>query len=252
MELTYLHTTFFVALEYMSSKIFGYAHSAYIKAEKMASKQALILEPNDIEKQQDVFNMIFNTELLIAKNRFNRILDLSEELHHQFLLKYKQNWLFISIRPDDTQLTFFEFSSIVDKFVHRKPIKKFTLSYEQKGTSLDTLGQGFHCHIICDTSWRSKGEALRDTISSFKNVCAPNCIQIDKTKNPDEVIEKYLLNYESKDDHKLPTKSWDDLWRKNNGIQPLYTDENVEVHQPPVYQVQKTGGIDEDPFMIRW
>jgi len=236
----------------MSTQIFNYAKSTYTNAERIARKSAQLIEPNDLDKQQEVYNTIFDTEILIAKTRFNKILELSEELHNQFLLKYKKQWLFITIRPDESKLTFFEFTALVNKFVNRKTIKEYTLSYEQKGTSDDTLGTGFHCHIICETSWRSKGEALRDTLSTFKNVCAPNCIQIDKTNNPDDIIEKYLVEYKSTDEHKSCTKAWDDSWRKNNGIQSIYyTGENVEV-QVPCLSSPKTGVLIEDPFIIKW
>lgn len=235
----------------MSSKIFQYAQSAYTKAEKNARKSALSLEPTDVDKQDEIYKMVFDTEIIIAKNRFNKILELSEELHEQFLTRYKKNWLFITIRPDESKLTFYEFSSLVNKFVNRKCIKTFTLSYEQKGISSEALGNGFHCHIVCDTTWRSKGEALRDTLSTFKKICAPNCIQIDKTNNPDNIIEKYLIEYESKDEHKHSTKEWDTIWREQNGIQELYTDENVEVHNPRLSS-PKDGGTNIDPFYVKF
>lgn len=235
----------------MSSKIFAFAQSAYKKADKIARKTASTLGSNE-EEEKEIYQTIYNNEIVIAKNEFNRILDLSEELHEQYLLKYNKQWLFITIRPDESKLTFFEFTTLVDKYINRKTIKNFTLSYEQKGTSEDTIGKGFHCHIVANTTWRSKGEALRDTFSTFNKICAKNCIQVDRTNNPESIIENYLIEYKSDDDHKSLTKEWDDLWRKKYNIQNVYNNENVVVEGPktPVYQVQKTGVNTQEPIIV--
>lgn len=221
----------------MSSKIFAFAEKAYRRADKYATKMSMTLGTTEAE-EREWYDKLYNSQLNIAKLEFNKILDISEELHNQFLQKFQKQSYFITVRPDTAKIDFYNFTDIVNSFVHRKCIKKFTLSYEQKGTSEDTLGNGFHVHIICDGTWRSKGEALRDTQSTFKSICAPNCVQVDTTKNPDEVINKYLIEYESKDDHKSCTKEWDDLWRQKLQICNMYINENVTVTRTPVYQVQ--------------
>jgi len=96
----------------------------------------------------------------------------------------------------------------------------YKLSFEQKDES--GSGHGFHAHIVCDTKHRSKGECLRDTISSFRKVCEENCIDVQVTKNPEDIVNNYLLNYKSDDNHKAPTQEGDKMWRNRIGLADLY------------------------------
>lgn len=125
----------------------------------------------------------------------------------------------ITIRPDTNKINFATFKNDVDNFLTRTMFHKIHhCSFEQKGTSLDTLGHGFHVHIISETTCRSKGEVLRNTISTFKRYTADNCIQVDVCKNPEETIQNYLIDYKSKDGHKEITKEWDARWREQVGL----------------------------------
>lgn len=133
---------------------------------------------------------------------------------------------FITIRPKCT-ITFDEFYNNVKQYVDRKCFINYQLTFEQKGTSKETLGEGFHTHIIAHMKQRSKGEVLRDTISAFKHQCEPNCIQVDILKSDSDYKQTlaYITDYTSDDNHKLPTKEWDELWRTNNNLKNIYTDD---------------------------
>lgn len=130
---------------------------------------------------------------------------------------------FITIRPDTKKIKFCDFYNDVRKFCLRKCFETFKLSFEQKGMSDDTLGDGFHVHIVACMKQRSKGEVLRDTISAFKGYTAPNCIEVLTTRNPDELVDNYLVNYKSDDGHKAPTQKWDALWRTQENLEGLYS-----------------------------
>lgn len=133
----------------------------------------------------------------------------------------------ITIRPHCQRITFEQFRTEVAEFIKRKMFEKiYALSFEQKGTCEQHLGTGFHIHLIAQTTCRSKGEVLENTYSTFKHYTERNCIQVDICKNPETVKDKYLLEYESKDEHKITTKQWDTLWRERNNIEPIYNDEN--------------------------
>lgn len=134
----------------------------------------------------------------------------------------------ITIRPDDKRIDFNHFRNVVQDYVNRRMIENiYAISFEQKGTSEDTLGNGFHVHIIAKVTCRSKRELLLNTISTFKNWTASNCIQVDLCKNPEEVKQKYLIDYSSSDEHKIETKKWDSLWRERNNIAPIYESKNI-------------------------
>lgn len=153
------------------------------------------------------------------------MLKFKEIAAEEGLIEYepvKRNW-FITIRPDTKIITFEAFYDMVQKFVKRSCFINYTLSFEQKGTSDETLGQGFHTHIVAQMTQRSKGEVLRDTQSTFKKCTAKNCIQVLLCKNPEELIDSYLINYESNDEHKIVTKIWDTKWREKMNLKEIYS-----------------------------
>lgn len=129
------------------------------------------------------------------------------------------NTFMITIRPECKKINLHTFKKDVDDYIKRKMFTNiYICSYEQKGTTMDTLGNGFHVHIIAETTCRSKGEVLRNTISTFQHYTAANCIQVDICKNPEGVINDYLIDYKSQDGHKEITKEWDSIWRTQEGL----------------------------------
>lgn len=129
------------------------------------------------------------------------------------------NTFMITIRPECKKINLHTFKKDVDNYLKRKMFKHiYIATYEQKGTTMDTLGNGFHVHIIAETTCRSKGEVLRNTISTFERYTATNCIQVDVCKNPEGVMNDYLIDYKSQDGHKEITKEWDSLWREREGL----------------------------------
>lgn len=156
-------------------------------------------------------------------NEFREILLISEKLKEVFREvsgNETKNWFFITIRPHP-QISWNEFHAKVMKYLKRSTFISYTCSFEQKGITHATLGEGFHAHIVADCKWRSKPEALRDTFSTFNKMCAENCIQVVPTRGPDELIKNYLIEYKSDDNHKECTKKWDTLWREKIGIQHI-------------------------------
>lgn len=119
------------------------------------------------------------------------------------------NTFFITVRPDEKKTTFQDFYAKVASFTKRQCFLSYTLSFEQKGTSDDTLGQGFHVHIVARMKQRSKGEVLRDTQNTFKHCAAANCIDVSLAPRPKELVQNYLVDYNANDGHKQETKQWD-------------------------------------------
>lgn len=215
----------------MAGLIFAQAKSIYKNASK-AQRQY-----NDYTDENDD-NTIFNNIVRAERTKFREVMRIASMLHEDYEEVMKQkthNWYFITIRPDTNKITFFEFFLKVQKYVNRKFMIKYTLSFEQKGTDDASLGHGFHVHIVANTKHRSKGECLRDTISTFGTFTLDNCIQVDTTRTPDDIIKKYLLEYESNDGHKIVTKEFDQKWRGLIGIKSIYSD-----LEPPALSIKST------------
>lgn len=156
------------------------------------------------------------------RHEFREILKIAKLLHDDYkeiTQSETSNWFFISVRPKPG-VSFEQFYALCYKYVNRAFMISYKLSFEQKDT--EGNGNGFHAHIVCDTKHRSKGECLRDTISSFHKVCEENCIDVQVTKNPEDIVNNYLLNYKSEDEHKAPTQAGDKIWRNRLGLADLY------------------------------
>lgn len=233
----------------MSSLIFAHAKSIRNKAKKYASSIADMDEAlgKDYKTSyEESYNQIVRNET----NEFKEILYIAQELHgiyKETIGLETSNWYFITIRPDEKLTNFIEFKSQVEKYVKRKCFIDYTLTYEQKGTSNENLGSGYHCHIVAYTSWRSKGEALRDTKSTFNKICAPNCIEIKPTRNPNDIIQNYMIDYKSDDNHKIETKIWDDKWRIENKLKNIYNKNDISLSSP-----YREISFNTDPKIIEW
>lgn len=198
-------------------------------------------------RQQDMYETIgdnkpfheiyqHNQDLAIKEYEHNARLGIQlmikfKEIAHEeglYTNKIKQNY-FITIRPDNKSITFEQFKNDVLSFLKRKCFIEYTASFEQKGTSLETLGEGFHTHIIAHMTQRSKGEVLRDTQSTFKSYTSANCIEVIVLKTPErkQCALDYITNYTSNDDHKIITQMWDSQWREKLNIPHLYQSEKL-------------------------
>lgn len=140
--------------------------------------------------------------------------------------KPKQNFM-ITIRPKDNMVNIEVFKEKVSKLVRRACFVDWTYSFEQKGTCPEDLGKGFHVHIVAQMKQRSKSEVLRDVTTSFNDwirdgIIESNCIDVCITKNPETLVQNYLIDYKSDDNHKEPTKIWDGIWRSDNSLQDIY------------------------------
>lgn len=216
----------------MASLIFSHSKQIVNKSQKEANRIAnLLCKDDNIDNWRNEYNKAYN--MLIEKEfkQFDEYLKISSELHTRYinLIKPPQNQnYFITIRPDDNKCNFIDFKEKCLNFVNRKCFINYTLTFEQKGTCIDDLGKGFHCHIVAKMKQRSKGEIIRDTLSSWNDwinnkYITENCIEIIPTKNPEALVNNYLIEYKSEDNHKIKTKDWDDIWRSNMSIEKIYS-----------------------------
>lgn len=207
----------------MGTHIFAHAKSIQLKCEKYADK---IAEMGDPEEYDTTYCECFQTKYNIEMNRFKKILEISSNLDKLFKeYTFTEKGFFITIRPlsGDFEL----FKNMCFKFVERKCFLSYAMSFEQKGIERETLGEGYHCHIIGSMTQRSKGEVLRDTKSSFaklinENILTPAGIQVEYCRDTEKVKTKYLIEYVSKDGHKEITKIWDAIWRTQLNLKSIY------------------------------
>lgn len=222
----------------MACLVFAHAKSIYNRAQKHASEVArnacLTSEDEDSRKitYHETFTKSYELVVNTERQRFKSILEIAAVLHQDYMgVSTKEPaWYLITIRPDCRKVTFNDFYDMIERLMKRKFWLKWTLSFEQKGTTEETMGEGFHVHIVSETTHRSKGEVIRDLLSSFrkwinKEWIKEQCIDVRLAKRPDEIIDKYLINYESEDGHKEKTFETDKLWRDALKLESTYEDQ---------------------------
>lgn len=161
---------------------------------------------------------------------------------------------FITIRPDTTKVTFDDFYKIIQKYTERACIKHFKLSFEQKSTDLENLGDGFHVHIVAHHTCKSKGEVARTLTGKYNDELpqgkqykegafskwlnngwlSAGCVDVVVCKNPDQHFQRYCVEYKCDQHDKQCTKEADAKWRQLNNIESFY--ENSMPHR--AYQVR--------------
>lgn len=161
-----------------------------------------------------------DVEMLLIKEA----IDLNERVLSPLLDGKKINnksYFFISVRPKNDD-DFWAFKKQCDKFASSKQITEAAWSFEQKGESIDTLGTGYHLHIVA--KWNLyKSQVIQQAVSAFKNFAEPQCVDVKVCGNPMEHVQRYLVDYDCDDDHKSCTKEWDARWRTSLGLDALYT-----------------------------
>lgn len=130
----------------------------------------------------------------------------------------------VTIRPMPSVVDFDAFRVLVDKYAKSKTFITACWTFEQKGTCDDTLGTGFHAHMVVRLApGRTKTHGLQ-TASKLLTMCGNAGLQFDKAPRPWSIIDSYWLKYESRDGHKAATQSWDAKWRAKIGLNAIYGD----------------------------
>lgn len=208
------------------------------REEKEFSKMMNTYEACNMDKEtakqlaENILDNRFDRTYRRAVKRMLMAREINEELG---LSKPNTNRMFfITIRPKCDSITFTEFYKLIKKLLERKCFSDYYVTFEQKGTSDESLGQGFHTHIITCATQRGKAEVLRDVYSTVKDCTEKHCIQIDITYNGQNMFNNYCIEYESKDGHKIKTKEWDSKWRSNIGIADYYQNELPTISVPAI------------------
>lgn len=136
----------------------------------------------------------------------------------------------LSIRPPHN-IAFHQFHSDCLFFINKwnKKWDWYEFTWEQKGTDAETMGHGFHIHLLFETRENNyyPSHIIRDSASTFHYV-ANNCIQCDTIKDLQRAKE-YIRGIKN-DKDKDKCIQWDIEWRKINNLKDLYSNEtSIEV-----------------------
>jgi len=138
------------------------------------------------------------------------------------------NILFITVNPrPDVPLA--DFMKAMKKYTKKIWIESYMYVIEQRGTTEEESGKGFHSHILLWKPDNKKShEVIRETKNTFKNICSidnpsilniKNCKEEDVNKRKNYMIGLKDLKY---DPTKQEKQNIDIGWRIRNNIDSVY------------------------------
>jgi len=204
-----------------------------------AVENAMIKERKRINvMQQNIgFDDLKKAELIAdaeehAYDKFKRICarvtEISKIIGESKEEKVKNFWYLITINPDKSKWVLHSFVNYIKELICSKYFIRAEFVFEQKGINLLTIGENYHCHIVCESKYYS-AEILRHL-----NKNANSMIQIGKPGHKYLKFEsdiEFAKNYIRGDKHnkdKEPAIAMDAIWRKNENLDEIYLKEEGE------------------------
>jgi len=146
--------------------------------------------------------------------------------------KLEKGWYFITIRPHP-DLKFHKFKEFIEKLFKRKAFSEGFYVWEQKGTSKETMGEGFHIHAVVKQNSPSKGMGyVKEIIYSTMKKCevddsigAGNYpIRALKTQKELDSVHHYTETefFNKNTPEKEEAWNYDKPWRASVGLSSLY------------------------------
>lgn len=202
----------------------------YIKERSYLDKQ--MREGVFDESYCEVRKKMLMKDIIVKQNDYIEILyEIGEACRDKMLSLTLQEWIIV-FRPKTDTITFVEFYAHMKKLSESDMYLNTTISFEQTGVTVETLGTGFHCNFVFTPNPKSlQGyKAIeRDLNKRFKKLIDEGImifgpgIHIQKCRD-DNYVQKYMIEYESVDGHKAPTMESDKMWRKSVNIENIYYD----------------------------
>lgn len=144
---------------------------------------------------------------------------------------FEKGIFFLTIRPHDN-LRFELFKEFVQDLFKKKCWSEWEYTYEQKGTTRETMGLGAHIHAILKVTTPSKGKAyFLNEILRFVNkkglseAIASNCVDLKLIGSQEDLQRRKNYTNTSEflkaDQRKEAAWNMDEPWRKSKSLPSL-------------------------------
>ena len=216
-----------------------FAHKAFTEARIQAEMQ---FYKNKYLKQ---LNMKYELELLgedMKKMKHDNI-KLTEQLKEQTAQEHNNGYLFITINPKVSfpkpggatkfRQDIEKFEKLIIKFINRNFIEQAWAVIEQRGTTDDDAGQGYHAHIELRRNLNYRpSDIIKGAKNTFKSLCDTNNPALLNCQIHGEDFHKDKLEYiegvktgEGKD----KKQEIDITFRKKYNLQIVYNAQKAEL-----------------------
>lgn len=220
---------------------------------KLSGKPEDCINTSNIDMEQREINLIVAQETPKAlRNAINKRLtdyftlkinngeyDFNETLKNanDYILEnaegkfIKTDMMYITIRPDEKFCSLPLFIKKVEKVVKKVWIKNYLYVYEQVGMDDNSIGKGFHTHILLhhDSDNKKWSEFKNEIANTFKGLLGEKGIDYKNCLKQQAYINfmNYLIGVKDtkkpqKKDKELKQK-YDIPFRENNNLQSYYT-----------------------------
>lgn len=150
---------------------------------------------------------------------------------------YRYYWVTVNVAPG---VGLADLQAKIEKYVHRKIVKRAEWVIEQRGKSENTMGEGMHMHMLVEQSGALfLGDFTRNTRNTFKTLVG-NDLHVHvlgcKSEKDVEARRKYMEGEkvgktEAEGAEKREKCAIDKVWRLKNNILPMYIHDNGTLHQ---------------------
>lgn len=119
-------------------------------------------------KIQVNWNLKFELGLL---NPFcSDLLDERNSLREEQAKRLGTLWLWITVSPNPS-VKFLDFKKKIDQTANRKMFSNFYYTFEQRASTIQELGKGFHSHMLLKRDMKYKqNKVIKNLKNSFKNI----------------------------------------------------------------------------------
>lgn len=182
------------------------------------------------KKIESIIKLEYDAEILGQKMK--DIKEYEKEvkmtLKENIAKEHNNGYCFITINPSP-EVTLTQLQEKVEKFVKRNMFEKYRYVYEQRGSTEENMGQGFHAHILLKRNLNYKPSKIsvntKNTFKGITQVDNPQILNIqhigeDFAKDKDEYIDGVKTG-EGKD----KKQQIDKIFRKKNNLESVYGDE---------------------------
>lgn len=142
-------------------------------------------------------------------------------------------YVWLTVNPN-TSVELKDFLKQLHKFANRALFEEYMYVVEQRGTCEDTMGTGFHAHLLLKRSMTYKpGKVQKHSMNSWKRMTYVYNPQIFNFHwCPQKYIEdkkEYMRVGGKTGDGKELKQQIDSVWREKNNIQTFYESENNSI-----------------------
>lgn len=172
-----------------------------------------------------------------------KAIELTERLTALVKPKTTPVWYAV-VSPNPDGLNVPEFVEKVHKVGKMKLFGSCVYSFEQRGTTPETLGNGVHANFV-GTTTLAKSQVIQRLAAAFKDFATANNVHVTAARNAPNLVNEYLVAYNSDDGHKEPMLHWDKLWRGALSLQALYGDVENPLFRGEVTSPNLTPSVTE-------